>query len=120
MLIAIDHVQLAMPEGAEAVVRDFYVGVLGLVEVRKPANLAARGCCWFEHGSVKVHLGVMGKFIPAEKAHPAFLVEDLDAIRGLCERAGVACEEDEHLEGFLRFYVRDPIGNRIELMQLQR
>lgn len=120
MLTAIDHVQLAMPEGAEAVARDFYVDVLGLAEVRKPANLAARGGCWFERASVKVHLGVMKDFLPATKAHPAFLVEELTAMRARCEKAGVACEEDEPLEGYLRFYVRDPFGNRIELMQLQR
>jgi hypothetical protein len=39
----LDHVQLAMPAGEEALAREFYSGVLGLTEVPKPANLAKRG-----------------------------------------------------------------------------
>ncbi len=40
---SIDHVQLAMPPGAEDLVREFYAGVLGLTEVPKPPELAKRG-----------------------------------------------------------------------------
>jgi hypothetical protein len=47
-LLGIDHVQLAMPEGGEGAARGFYGGPLGMVEVAKPANLLARGGCWFE------------------------------------------------------------------------
>ena len=32
MIVAIDHVQLAMPAGGEAQARDFYWGALGLDE----------------------------------------------------------------------------------------
>jgi catechol 2,3-dioxygenase-like lactoylglutathione lyase family enzyme len=39
----LDHVQVAMPPGEEERARDFYGGVLGLREIAKPANLAARG-----------------------------------------------------------------------------
>jgi hypothetical protein len=42
-VIAIEHVQLAMPPGREEEARAFYAGLLGMVEVRKPAHLAARG-----------------------------------------------------------------------------
>ena len=49
MIVAIDHVQLAMPPGGEGRAREFYAGVLALVEVAKPAHLAARGGCWFEN-----------------------------------------------------------------------
>ena len=44
----LDHVQLAMPAGREADARAFYQGALGIPEVKKPANLAKRGGCWFE------------------------------------------------------------------------
>ncbi len=53
----IDHVQLAIPAGGEPVARAFYVGVLGLTEVPKPAALAARGGAWFEVGATRIHLG---------------------------------------------------------------
>jgi len=73
----LDHVQLAMPAGRENDARAFYQGVLGIPEVAKPPQLAARGGCWFEHGDLKVHLGVEADFSPARKAHPAFIVDDL-------------------------------------------
>ena len=57
-ITALDHVQLAMPPGKEAEARAFYEGVLGIPEVQKPPNLARRGGCWFERGTVKIHLGV--------------------------------------------------------------
>lgn len=57
MLIeALDHVQLAMPVGQEDLARRFYSGLLGIPEVPKPPHLAKRGGCWFERGSLKVHL----------------------------------------------------------------
>ena len=104
MLTAIEHIQLAMPEGREIEARNFYVGVLELSEVSKPENLAQRGGCWFENQTVKVHLGVMRDFRPATKAHPAFLVSDLRALQARCAAAGVDCIDDQPLEGFSRFY----------------
>ena len=74
-IVAIDHVQLAMPPGGEQAARDFYSGVLGLPEVPKPPVLAARGGCWFERDGVRLHLGVEEDFRPARKAHPALLVQ---------------------------------------------
>ena len=113
----IDHVQLAMPQGKEADARAFYQDVLGIPEVPKPPNLAKRGGCWFVRGALKVHLGVEDDFRPARKAHPAFLVEDLQRLTRLIQSAGYALKEDEPLEGYDRIYVDDPFGNRIELME---
>lgn len=117
MLRRIDHVQLAMPEGGEDGARAFYGGLLGMDEVPKPPNLARRGGCWFEGGEVRLHLGVEADFRPARKAHPALLVDDLGALRRRLSEAGVECRDDEPLEGFVRTYVDDPFGNRLELMQ---
>ena len=113
----IDHIQLAMPAGQEATAREFYAGVLGLSEVRKPANLATRGGVWFEGESLRVHLGVEQDFRPARKAHPAFLVRDLPALVQHLNRAGVVVNTDEPLEGYERVYISDPFGNRIELLE---
>ena len=52
------HVQLAIPAGGENQCRAFWGGILGMVELEKPAALAARGGCWFRGGGVEVHLGV--------------------------------------------------------------
>ena len=116
-ITALDHVQLAMPAGRETDARAFYEGVLGIPEVQKPPNLAKRGGCWFERGMVKIHLGIETDFRPARKAHPALLVEDLQALKITMEAAGFLPETDEPLAGYDRVYVDDPFGNRIELLE---
>lgn len=120
IILKLDHVQLAMPAGEEPAARSFYDGLLGIPEVPKPSQLASRGGCWFENGSVKVHLGVEPGFQPARKAHPAFIVDDLDALTELLEANGFLTSEDQPLDGYARKYVNDPFGNRIELMQVIR
>jgi catechol 2,3-dioxygenase-like lactoylglutathione lyase family enzyme len=115
-LVRLDHVQLAMPAGREPDAVAFYAGVLGLTEVPKPPVLAARGGCWFESAGVAVHLGVDPAFTPATKAHPAFVVDDLEALAATLAAAGVALTYDDALEGVRRGYVTDPFGNRIELI----
>lgn len=114
----LDHVQLAMPPGREAEARRFYGSILGLAEIPKPANLAARGGAWFRCGSVQVHLGVEADFRPAKKAHPAFLVADLGQITANLRQAGYIIKHDEEtVEGHDRVFTQDPFGNRIELLQ---
>ncbi|WP_162252158.1 VOC family protein [Caulobacter sp. Root487D2Y] len=117
MLLAIDHVQLAMPAGGEAAARGFYGDVLGLPETPKPPHLAKRGGCWFESQTLKIHLGVEADFRPARKAHPGLLVAELDALKTRLAQAGYALNDDEPLEGYDRVYVDDPFGNRIELLE---
>jgi len=113
----LDHVQLAMPSGQEALAREFYSGLLGLTELPKPAHLAIRGGVWFEGGTLRVHLGVEADFRPARKAHPALLVQQLEALTQHLQRVGIAVVTDEPLEGYNRIYVSDPFGNRIELLE---
>lgn len=115
-VVAIEHVQLAMPPGMERAARDFYQGILGIPEVPKPPHLAKRGGAWFESGSLKVHLGVEVDFRPAHKAHPALLVVDLPELVCRLKANDIAIIEGDPLEGCFRAYVSDPFGNRIELI----
>ena len=116
-IAAIEHVQLAMPPGEEAAARKFYEGILGIPEVPKPPHLVKRGGAWFERGALKIHLGVEADFRPARKAHPALLVLDLEGLIVRLKEHKVKVIDDEPLEGYLRVYVADPFGNRIELME---
>ena len=116
-ILGLDHVQLAMPAGQEDVARAFYTGVLGLVEEAKPTNLLARGGVWFRGGALRLHVGVEPEFRSARKAHPAILVRGLADFEARCAAAGFTPVTDEPLEGFDRFYVFDPFGNRIELLE---
>ena len=117
-ILSIDHVQLAMPIGEEDQARAFYVNVLGFFEVPKPTELATRGGAWFESKNVKLHLGIDLDFHPARKAHPAFIVDDLDAIIAKVEKAHYKTDTSQPpLDGYKRAHVFDPFGNRIELME---
>jgi catechol 2,3-dioxygenase-like lactoylglutathione lyase family enzyme len=116
-IIRVEHVQLVMPAGGEALAREFYHRALGIPEIPKPPHLAKRGGCWFESGDLKIHLGVEAEFRPARKAHPALLVADLPALQARLKSLGYVTLEDEPLEGHRRIYVHDPFGNRIELME---
>ena len=115
-VVALDHVQLAMPEGEEDRAEAFYSGLLGLARRPKPEPLASRGGCWFGCGGVVIHLGVEEGFRPARKAHPALVVEDLGDLVARLTAAGLEVREDADLPGVQRCYVDDPFGNRIELI----
>jgi catechol 2,3-dioxygenase-like lactoylglutathione lyase family enzyme len=107
-----------MPVGEEEAAVKFYGAILGLPQVAKPPELAPRGGVWFRDGDLEVHLGVEEpEFMPARKAHPAFLVHDLATLRERIELAGYRVTDDVPLEGFHRCHVRDPFGNRLELVE---
>jgi catechol 2,3-dioxygenase-like lactoylglutathione lyase family enzyme len=114
--LAFDHVQLAMPPGREDEARAFYVGTCGMRELPKPAELAMRGGAWFASGGVQLHLGVESEFRASAKAHPALRCLDFDALLARLRAAGHEVREDDDLPGTRRAFVRDPFGNRIELI----
>jgi catechol 2,3-dioxygenase-like lactoylglutathione lyase family enzyme len=107
-----------MPAGEEARARAFYVGVLGMVDIEKPADLQARGGAWFMSGDVQLHLGVEADFIPAKKAHPALRCRDYSTLLQKLREAGVvvSSEATPLRDGSEHAYINDPFGNRIELI----
>lgn len=117
--LGIDHVQLAAPEGCEKIARDFFSEVLGWKEIAKPERLKKRGGVWFQCGTHEVHIGVQTDFVPAEKAHPAFLVQHLDSLRERLKQYQIQVIDDDALadEEIHRFYVNDPFGNRLEFLE---
>ena len=118
MILSIDHVQIAMPAGGEEQARAFFIDLLGFTEIPKPPDLAKRGGAWFESGSTQLHLGVESDFRPARKAHPAFLVDDLDSLLANIQAAGFEVDISQPpLDGYKRAHIFDPFGNRIELME---
>lgn len=107
-----------MPAGEEEKAREFYVDVLGFFEIPKPPELAKRGGAWFQSNNVQLHLGVEADFKAARKAHPAFLVDELDGLLAKVQRAGYETDTSQPpLEGYQRAHIFDPFGNRIELME---
>ncbi len=116
MITGLDHVQLAIPPGAEERCRPFYIGLLGMTELKKPDILAKRGGLWLRSGPVEIHLGVEADFRPARKAHPAIRVADLDALAERLLRAGHEIKWDTDIPQVRRFHASDPVGNRLEFI----
>ncbi len=114
------HVQVACPVGGEDEARRFYAEGLGMTEVEKPQALRARGGCWFRDGCAEIHVGVEDPFAPALKAHPAFVVDDLDEaaerLRGL--GFDVDTSQRETFPGYVRFHTVDGAGNRVEVLAM--
>jgi catechol 2,3-dioxygenase-like lactoylglutathione lyase family enzyme len=112
----LDHVQLAIPPGAEGRCDEFYVTLLGFHALEKPPVLAARGGRWYRNGAVTLHLGVEDDFRPAKKAHPALSLDDYEPLLARLSRAGIDVRDDQSIPGTTRCYVEDPVGNRLELI----
>jgi catechol 2,3-dioxygenase-like lactoylglutathione lyase family enzyme len=115
-VIGLDHVQVACPAGGESAAAAFYRDLLGLTPVPKPEPLASRGGCWFAGNGFQLHVGVDADFRPAQKAHPALLVANLDSLAAALTAAGHEVRWSDELPGTSRCYVDDPFGNRIELI----
>lgn len=118
------HVQVACPPGGEDGARRFYAVALGMTEVDKSAALAGRGGCWFrsydDHGGVaaELHVGVEDPFAPARKAHPAFVVDDLDVVAARLRGLGFEVDESQRdsFPGHVRVHTFDAHGNRVEVL----
>ena len=118
-VIGFDHVQVAMPRGAEQQARAFYADLLGLEEIAKPPQLARRGGLWFRCGALQLHLGVEEPFAPARKAHPALRIVGYRDLLERLERAEITVVRDAELSAIERAFVSDPFGNRLELIAWQ-
>lgn len=113
----LDHIQLAMPPKEEARARFFFGDILDMEEEAKPYPLSERGGCWFHKGSAIIHVGVEEPFSPQLKAHPAFVVSDLQSLAAELEKHGYDVLWDDALPERERFYTADPFGNRIEFIR---
>jgi catechol 2,3-dioxygenase-like lactoylglutathione lyase family enzyme len=116
-VVRVHHVQIAGPGGGEGEARWFFGELLGLSEIPKPEALRGRGGVWFAVGEQQLHVGIEEPFAPARKAHPAFRVTGIDELAARLEAAGHPPRWDDDLPGYRRFYVDDPFGNRIELLE---
>jgi catechol 2,3-dioxygenase-like lactoylglutathione lyase family enzyme len=117
--VGLDHVQLAAPVGCEPDARRFFGELLGLPELPKPPELAARGGCWFQCGAQQIHIGVEKEFRAAKKAHPALRLRDrasAEAVRARLTSAGIETRSESEVPGVYRFFADDPFGNRLEFV----
>lgn len=117
-IIGIDHIQIAVPKALEQECLAFYRTVMTLPEIEKPEKLRARGGAWFQVSpTTQMHIGIDPDASPKSKRHICFLVSDLAAAKSAVQKSGVAIEDKGTAEGLIRFFIRDPAGNRIEIGQ---
>lgn len=117
-LEALDHVQItAPPDQAEATIA-FYATTLGLPRIAKPNT---RPGAWFQLGDAQLHVGVEPMATEdntRSKRHTCFRVRDAVEAERTLRAEGVAILPDtDRSPEWLRFYVRDPAGNRVEIGQ---
>lgn len=118
MILAINHVQVSIPHGSEAIAREFYRDLLGLTEIEKPESVKTNGGFWLQLGSQQIHLGCEDYDYRAKtKSHIAYQVDDLQARRVRLSLAGFELFDNVPVPGFERLDLRDPFGNHIEIMQ---
>lgn len=119
-LLRYHHATLTIPRGSEDEARAFYISVLGLREIAKPPGLRPGGL-WLESGdgALQLHLTIQDDAQRQQnRAHLAFLTDDLAGIRARLVAAGVSIAEAiAPIPGHTRFECRDPFCNRLEFVQ---
>jgi catechol 2,3-dioxygenase-like lactoylglutathione lyase family enzyme len=103
------HVNLRVEKLPEAV--RFYTDVMGLEPI--PRHDRGGKGAWFRLGSTEVHLAEDGSPQPRSKRHFAVEVADLAEARRTAEQKGVEIDQED----VGRFWMRDPSGNRIEIVE---
>ena len=71
-------------------------------------------------GATQLHIGSQAGFVPAKKAHPAFIVEDFAGYCALLGERKLVVREEAEIAGRRRAGIEDPFGNRIELIEAAR
>ena len=117
-IVGIDHIQIAVPKALEQECLSFYRAVIALPEIEKPEKLKPRGGAWFQiTPTTQMHIGIDPEASPKSKRHICFLVSDLAEAKAAAQSGGAIIEEENAAEGLVRFFIRDPAGNRIEIGQ---
>jgi catechol 2,3-dioxygenase-like lactoylglutathione lyase family enzyme len=118
MATILHHVNVTVPPELEAATKEFYGNALGLEQVPKPAAARQSGA-WYQIGANQLHLSVENEERgPVSSRHICFAVSDLEAAEKRFREAGVKIIPDPRpMPGTPRFYVRDPGGNQLEIVQ---
>ena|SRR5687768_4256275 len=117
LVLALHHVNVTVPPDAEAEAKNFYGNVLELEQLSKPAGTRSSGG-WYQIGPNQLHLSVKTEGRGSLTGHVCLTVSDLSAAENRFREAGVEIIPDPRpIEGTSRFYVRDPGGNMLEIVQ---
>jgi catechol 2,3-dioxygenase-like lactoylglutathione lyase family enzyme len=111
----LDHCSVIVTDVAKS--RQFYRDVLGLKEIAAPKTFDFVAL-WFDLGGGQtLHLLLKPKPDTISPRHFALHVDDARAAREQLRQKGLAIDETTEIPHCDRFFIRDPDGNRIEIIQ---
>jgi catechol 2,3-dioxygenase-like lactoylglutathione lyase family enzyme len=113
----LDHTSIIITDVERS--RRFYRDVLGLKEIAKPRTFDFV-VLWFDLGNQHIHLLLKDRPDTLSPRHFALRVADVAAARTYFRERGVKTEDTTPIPGADRFFIHDPDGNRIEIIQWLR
>ena len=135
ILTRVDHLNVQVPPDREEEAVSFYRDLIGFRQLKKPDSLGPAGghFCISENPWYELHVGIARgtsskdlDFKHALRNHLAFQVNDLQEARKRFEKEGIKIIKAEasyskdrnfHQD---RFFIRDPGGNLLEIMEIRR
>ena len=113
----LDHASILITDVERS--RRFYRDVLGLKEIAKPKTFDFV-VVWFDLGSQHLHLLLKDRPDTLSPRHFALRVADVQAARAHFAALRIPIQETTPIPGADRFFIADPDGNRIEIIQWLR
>jgi glyoxylase I family protein len=110
----IDHVSVIISDVERS--RRFYRDILGLKEIAKPRTFEFV-VLWFDLGNQQLHLLLKDRPDTLSARHFALRVKDVNAARDYFRERGIPFSETTPIPGADRFFIADPDGNRVEVIQ---
>jgi catechol 2,3-dioxygenase-like lactoylglutathione lyase family enzyme len=118
MSMRLHHVNIVVRPGQTAELVGFYTDVLGLRRVDKPVEGTSPGGAWFDiNDSNQLHISERDDAVMHDDMHFGLVADDFDAMLARLEVAGASWQPQADLFGGRRGSTRDPLGNRIELLE---
>jgi catechol 2,3-dioxygenase-like lactoylglutathione lyase family enzyme len=113
-IVKLDHCSVIITDPRRS--RRFYGEVLGLREIAKPKTFDF-DVVWYDLGDQHIHLLVMDRPDTDSPRHFALRVSDCAGARAHFAALGIPTQETTPIPRADRFFVHDPDGNRIEIIQ---
>jgi glyoxylase I family protein len=113
----IDHVSIVITDEERG--RRFYRDIVGLREIPKPKTFDFV-VVWFDLGDQHLHLMLKDRSDKNSPRHFALRVSDAAAARAYFRGLDMEVQETTLIHGADRFFIHDPDGNRIEIIEWQR
>lgn len=111
-----NHASIAVPPGEHEKVVFFYQTVLGLKKIPPPPHIP--DVWWYEIGDKIIHIAFDPQFIKVTRTrHIAIEVDDINEARKYFQSFNIKMRETVKVPNYDRFFVEDPFGNEIEILQ---